>query len=290
LKIGAHIKSAGGIENVFDRAAAMGAEAVQLFLSAPQQWRPPSFTEEQVAAFNSAREASGLPVFLHAVYLINLASDDPALLERSVRSLAQYLNWGARLGAVGTIFHVGSHKGAGFEGALQQICRLMGETLAGSSRDSLLIMENNAGQGGGVGSTFKELGALVRGLDNDPRVRICIDTCHAFAMGYDIASREGINRTMEEFSREIGLDRLVAVHANDSKMPLGGVRDRHANIGDGYIGYDGFRSILAHPSFANVPFLLEVPGIDGSGPDKENIQRLKTIREETRVAASPSGQ
>jgi deoxyribonuclease-4 len=140
-------------------------------------------------------------------------------------------------------------------------------------------MENNAGQGGGVGTKFNELGDIIRGLDGDPRVRVCMDTCHAYAMGYDIATKEGCELAMEEFDREIGLDRLQIVHANDSKMPLGGLRDRHANIGDGHIGRDGFATVMAHPAFANLPFVLEVPGIDDQGPDRENVDRLKQIRD-----------
>jgi deoxyribonuclease-4 len=154
----------------------------------------------------------------------------------------------------------------------------MREVLDYANNEALLIMENNAGQGGSVGSTFNELGAIIKALDNNRRVRVCMDTCHAFAMGYDIASAEGCARTMEEFDQEIGLDRLEAIHANDSKMPLGGLRDRHENIGDGQIGTEGFATVMAHPAFARLPFILEVPGIDDGGPDKENVDRLKRIR------------
>jgi apurinic endonuclease APN1 len=286
MKLGAHIKSTGGCQNVFERAAAIGAEAIQIFLSAPQQWRAPVISDEQLESFRRQLAETPLPVFFHGVYLVNLGTEDEALLRRSVTSLTSYLEWGAKLGAQGTIFHVGSHKGAGFEAVTGQVCRLMREVLDAAPNDQLLIMENNAGQGGGIGSRFAELGAIIRGLDNDRRVRVCLDTCHAFAMGYDIASPAGCEATMAEFDREIGLDRLVAVHANDSKMPLGGVRDRHENIGDGHIGTDGFRTVLSHPAFADVPFFLEVPGLDGKGPDKENVDRLKRIRAEAAAAAS----
>lgn len=280
MRIGAHVRSSGGVKEVVPRALELGAEAVQFFISAPQQWRPPVISDEDAQAFRDAREGAGLPAFLHGVYLVNLASTEPALLGRSVGSLKLYMKWGNALGVEGVIFHVGSHKGQGFEAVAPQVCRLMRDVLEYAPDGCKLIMENNAGQGGGVGSTFAELGALIRGLDNDPRVGVCLDTCHAFAMGYDLASREGCERTMEEFDRYIGLERLVVVHANDSKVPLGGVRDRHENIGDGYIGYEGFRTILAHPAFRDVPFILEVPGIDGEGPDAENVARLKRIRAE----------
>jgi deoxyribonuclease-4 len=288
MRIGAHISSAGGPQRVFERAAEIGAEAIQMFISAPQQWKSPTLSDEQVTAFCEAHADASLPVFFHGVYLINLGSEDPALLSRSAESLTQYVKWAWKLGVVGTIFHVGSHLGAGFETVLPQVCRLMREIIDAASNRSLLIMENNAGQGAGIGSRFGELGAIIRGLDGDRRVAVCLDTCHAFAMGYDIATREGCELAMEEFDREIGLDRLVAVHANDSKVPLGGVRDRHENIGEGYIGLEGFRTILSHPAFAQLPFFLEVPGFEGHGPDRENIDRLKRIREE--VGAPGPGQ
>lgn len=284
MRIGAHIKSSGAPRLIFERALGMGAEAIQMFISAPQQWKPPAWTEADVTEFRAAHDqCPDVPVFLHGVYLVNLAADDPVLLNRSTGSLKQYLKWGSSLGVVGTIFHVGSHKGAGFEARREQICRAMLEALAYADNESLLIMENNAGQGGGVGCRFEELGAIIRGCDGHPRVRVALDTCHAFAMGYDLATKDGCEEAMGRFEREIGLDRLVAVHANDSKTPLGGVRDRHENIGDGEIGYDGFRTLMSHPAFRDLPFLLEVPGMDGNGPDEENINRLKRLRAEAGV-------
>jgi len=285
LRIGAHVSSAGGPQNVFPKVAEIGAEAVQLFISAPQQWRLPNLKDAQVEAFKEARAAAGIPAFFHGVYLMNFASQDPAILEKSVASLTSYLQWADRLGVVGTIFHVGSHLGAGFDAMLEQMCRLLRQCLEAANNQSLLILENSAGQGNCAGKDFSELGALVRGLDKDPRVAICLDTCHALAMGYDITTREGCEMAFEELDREVGLDRLVAVHANDSKMPLGGVRDRHENIGDGHIGYEGFRTFMSHPAVRDVPFLLEVPGLDNKGPDAENVARLKRIREELGIPA-----
>jgi len=258
----------------------IGGEAVQLFISAPQQWRLPALKDEQISAFREQREAADIPAFFHGVYLMNFASQDPAILEKSVASLTSYLQWADKLGVVGTIFHLGSHLGAGFEPMMKQMCTLLRECLEGAPNETLLILENSAGQGNCVGKDFAEIGAVIRGLDNDPRVAVCIDTCHAYAMGYDISTREGCELAFEEFDREVGLRRLVAVHANDSKMPLGGVRDRHENIGDGHIGYEGFQAFMSHPGVQDVPFLLEVPGLEKKGPDAENVARLKKIREE----------
>lgn len=287
MRIGAHVSSAGGPANAVPKAVAMGAEALQVFISAPQQWRLPALSDEQVEAFVAAKEAAGFPVFFHGVYLMNFGSQDEAILEKSVAQLASYLDWAGRLGIAGTIFHVGSHLGAGFEAVLPKVCELLRSAMERSPNDSLVLLETNAGQGNCIGRTFGELGAIIKGLDNDPRLAVCLDTCHVFAMGYNIADREGCELAMAEFDREIGLDRLRAVHANDSKMPLGGVRDRHENIGDGHIGYDGFRTLMSHPAFAQVPFLLEVPGIDGKGPDRENLDRLKKLRTEAGAPGRP---
>ncbi|MBA4180551.1 MAG: hypothetical protein C0506_08195 [Anaerolinea sp.] len=279
MRIGAHVSTAGGPLKAFERAAAVGAEAIQLFISAPQQWKAPAISAEVVAAFNDARQQAAVPVFFHGVYLINLASQDEALAPRSVDSLASYLDFGARMGVEGTIFHVGSHLGRGMdEACVAQVSRLLKQVLDRSPAESKLILECNAGQGGCIGGTFTELGLLIREAGGDPRLAVCIDTCHAFAMGYDIRTNEGCAAVMAEFERDIGLERLVAVHANDSKQPLGGLRDRHENIGDGHIGLDGFAAVMRHKAFAAVPFLLEVPGLSGAGPDIENVMRLKAIR------------
>jgi deoxyribonuclease-4 len=282
--IGAHVSSAGGPQKVFPKAREMGLEAIQLFISAPLQWRAPSISDEQVEAFLSAKSEFDVPLFFHGAYLINFGSADEAILDKSVASLAAYLRWAGRLGVKGTIFHVGSHLGAGFEAVLLQMCARMRQALDEAQNESWLILENNAA-GGTVAAELRRTGRLIRGLDGDPRVRVCLDTCHAFAMGYDVATPTGCAAAMDEFEREVGLDRLVAVHANDSKTPLGGIRDRHENIGDGHIGYDGFKAIMAHPAFAGIPFLLEVPGMDKKGPDAENVNRLKRIRDEL---ASPA--
>jgi apurinic endonuclease APN1 len=149
----------------------------------------------------------------------------------------------------------------------------------------LLILENNAGQGNCIGGKFGELGALIRAVDSHPRAAVCIDTCHAYAMGYDLATESGCSAAMVEFDSEIGFGRLAAVHANDTKQPIGTFRDRHENIGVGHIGTDGFRCLMSHAAFRDVPFLLEVPGFDGSGPDAKNVRRLKAIRKELGIEA-----
>jgi deoxyribonuclease-4 len=283
MRLGAHVSTQGGLDKAIDRAQAMGAETVQIFGSAPQTWRRRDASPEEIAAFREKAAAADVePVFLHAVYLINLAAADPANLERGVASLIADLELCAQIGAKGSIVHIGSHKGAGLDAVFPQVVAAIRRVMENTPPEAWLILENSAGMGGSIGASFSELAAVMRELA-DARIKVCLDTQHAFAMGYDVASAGGLQATLAEFDREIGLGKLVAVHANDSKVPLGGGRDRHENIGEGAIGREGFRVIMAHPAFRDLPFILEIPGFGNLGPDRENLDILKGIREEALV-------
>ncbi len=282
MKIGAHVSTAGGLITAFDRAEAIGAECVQIFESAPQQWGTARLEDAQVDAFRERMAASGLgPLFIHGKYLMNLASADAKILKTSTSTLRSSLNIAGRIGAKGVVFHTGSHKGTGFESVLEQVCAAATTALTEADNDALMIFENAAGQQGTIGSKFSDLGQILKRVDN-PRAKVCIDTCHAFAAGYDFSNAEGVATALEELDREIGFGNIAAMHCNDSKGALGSGRDLHENIGEGNIGRAGFEALLAHPALADVPFLLEVPGykIDGAGkgPDKPNIDLMKEIR------------
>jgi deoxyribonuclease IV len=281
MKIGAHVSTAGGPATCFDRAEAIGAEAIQVFLTPPQQWRSSKFDEAQIAEYRERAARSEIEdVFVHGVYLINLAADDVPNLNRGIGSLKSALTSCSQLGIKGVIFHLGSHKGQGLDAVFAQICKACQDVLEATPDDALLILENSAGAGGNIGSSWADLGRIIREVGN-PRVKVCLDTQHAYAAGYDFATAEGLETAMTEFEQEVGLDQLVAVHANDSKVPLGAGRDRHENIGDGLIGLEGFRRILHHRAFQHVPFLLEVPGFgEAKGPDKKNVDILKELRDE----------
>jgi deoxyribonuclease-4 len=281
MKIGAHVSTAGGPATCFERAEVIGAEAAQIFLTPPQQWRSSRVDEEQAEAFRErAKQSSCSPVFVHGVYLINLATTDQTMLTRSTSSLKSALNSCSQLGIQGVIFHLGSHKGQGLDAVFDQVCKACSEVLEATPEDVQLILENSAGAGGNIGSEFADLGRILRTVGND-RIKICLDTQHAFAAGYDLSSAEGLEAAMTELEQEVGFDNLVAVHANDSKVELGAGRDRHENIGEGYIGVEGFRRILHHRGFEDVPFLLEVPGFgESKGPDQANIDLLKKLRDE----------
>lgn len=279
--IGAHVSATGGLWTAVERAAEIEAESIQVFGSAPQQWRQTKHTPEAYARFREAREQAGLrEVWLHNTYLANLAGEDDEKWEKSIDSVVNGLTVAHHAGARGVVLHTGSHRGLGLAAVLDRVVAGIERILAAAPADVVLALENAAGQGGTIGKDFGELGMILRAADS-PRLAVCLDTCHTFAAGYNIATPEGMRETLAAFDREIGLDRLAVVHANDSKGPLGSTKDRHENIGDGHIGYAGFEVILATPELQRTAFLLEVPGIGGDGPDRENVQRLKDVR--TRV-------
>lgn len=278
MRIGAHVSTSGGIDKAIDRAIEIGAECVQLFPSAPQGWGFKFPDELTVAEFKrKAYENDIGPNVFHGIYLVSLGSDDLALVERGKASLIKYLNTAADLGVEGVIFHLNSHKGRGFDAVFPQVLESIQEVLADTSNDAKLIIENSAGMGNHIGSKFSEIGMFIKEL-SDSRVKVCLDTQHSFAAGYDLRTKATVEAVMDEFDRDIGLDHLVAIHCNDSKPDLGGALDRHENIGEGFLGTDAFESVLAHPAFKNVPFYLEVPGFEGKGPDAENINILKELR------------
>jgi deoxyribonuclease-4 len=280
MLIGAHVSTAGGPVTAFERAEAIGAEAAQIFLTPPQQWRSSKVDEDGALAFRERAAASSCgPVFVHGVYLINLATNDTSNLTRSTSSLKSAMTSCSQLGIQGVIFHLGSHKGMGLDAVFDQICAACKDVLDATPGDTQLILENSAGSGGTIGSRFADLGRIIRTVGS-PRIKVCVDTQHSFAAGYDLSSAEGLELAMTEFEQEVGFENLVAVHANDSKVELGSGRDRHENIGDGLIGREGFRRIIAHRGFKDAPFLLEVPGMDGKGPDQANVDLLKALRVE----------
>ena len=256
----------------------MGAEAIQIFSGAPYAWKRKNYTQAEVDAYRKKVEETGIePCFIHGLYLVNLASSDSALLARSRDALIGDMKAASLVGAKGVIFHIGSHMGAGYDAKLEQVVEYVQKVVENTPDDAWMILENAAGMGGAIGSRFAELGTIIR-ESGSGRVKVCVDVQHAFAAGHDVKTRPGLDKMLEEFERDVGLERLVAIHANDSKCPLGGGIDRHENIGDGHIGRDGFENLLSHPALTEVPFLLEVPGIEDHGPDKENVEVLKSLR------------
>lgn len=275
--IGAHVSASGGLHRAFTQAAAIGADAIQIHPSPPQQWGSPKPDDAAVEVFRAAHAAAGhIPFYFHAVYLLNFASDDAGLRRRSESSLASYLRLADRLGISGVIFHTGSHKGAGFEAMLPVMAGHLRAALERSEvTGARLLIENNAGAGGCVGARFDEIRALIDEIA-DPRVGACFDTCHAFASGYDLRTPADVATTLDTWDRTVGLEHLHVVHSNDSRGALGSNRDRHENIGQGEIGEAGFAALLGDPRLASIPFILEVPGA-GHGPDEGEVAALRRL-------------
>ena len=273
--VGAHVSTRGGVHNAISKALSIGADAFQIHPTSAQQWRMLELDTDGRATYRQLYVESGLRgQWLHAKYLVNLATPDPVLLRRSVESLVHHMVLAGDLGADGLVLHPGSHRGNGFDAAVGQIGSALREVLdrAGDAGTHLLV-ENSAGSGGCVGCSLEEVGRII-GAAASPRVRVCLDTQHLFASGYDVRSPETVAVTLDRFACDVGFEHLALVHANDSRRPLGSNADRHANIGEGEIGLDGFRALLADARLRAVPWILEVPG-DGDGPDLANVNRLR---------------
>jgi deoxyribonuclease-4 len=285
MYFGAHVKSSGGVWNAIANGTEIGCEAVQFFAGSPRTWAPTIYKEADAARFREARAASPIRfVLIHTIYLINLASAKEDFYEKSVTSLGGALAAAEQLGADAIVTHIGSHQGAGFEAGLERVQAGLRRVLAESEGSAVrLLLENTAGAGGTMGVDFEELGAIIAATGGDPRLGICLDTAHLFESGADIRAAAGLAETLARLDAACGRERLVALHLNDSKTALGSNRDRHENIGDGDLGDDGFRVIVNEPAFADLPGILEVPGLDGEGPDRENLARLR------RLAGGPAG-
>ena len=272
---GAHISSAGGMQNVPGRAADIGADAAQVFIQSARTWKPTNHRPEDLAVLRAAREDGRLQyIACHAIYFINLATADRDLLKKSRTALANTIDVANAIAADGIVLHVGSHLGRGLDATLPQIVKELGAALERLDGPWLLL-ENSAGAGGTIGRDPIELAAIINGLDH-PRLGMCIDTCHAYVSGVDVTDEAALDGLVEELDARIGIERLRCLHVNDALAPCGSNRDRHANIGEGELG-DGLAVTLSHPALADLPMLLETPGHDGKGPDAIEIAALRAM-------------
>jgi deoxyribonuclease-4 len=279
MYFGAHVKSSGGVWHAIENGMQIGAEAVQFFAGSPRTWKPTIYKDADSSKFRELRAESPIRfVVIHTIYLINLASANEDFYEKSLTSLVGALTAADQLGADAIVTHIGSHQGSGFAAGLERVQRGLRRALAESEGSAVkLLLENTAGAGGTMGVDFRELGQIIDAAGGDPRLGICVDTAHIFESGADLRTREGIDQVLRELDDGCGRDRLVMLHLNDSKTPLGSNRDRHENIGDGDLGEDAFRLLVNEPAFEDLPGILEVPGIDGQGPDAENLARLRAL-------------
>jgi deoxyribonuclease-4 len=281
--IGAHC--AGSIRAALGRAQEIGAECLQIFASAPQMWRAPSHKPEDVQTFVDGCRAAQLgPVFLHSVYLLSLASPNPDNVAKSIHSIKDHLAWADRLCADGLVIHIGSAGKEEYAVAEDRVVAALSGLLGEIDGQAKLLLETCAGQGATIGRSFEELARIIARLDDHPRLGVCLDTCHVFAAGYAIHEPDGVERMLGDLNQTVGLDRLKLIHANDSKGAFGSNVDRHENLGNGQIGEEPFARLVARSELTDVPFILEVPGFDGEGPDRPNIEFLKRLRAQGRLS------
>ena len=279
LLLGAHQSIAGGVEKALARGQEVGCDTIQIFVKSPNRWVSKPLAEENVAAFKEAVVETGIwPVFAHALYLINLATPDDALWRKSLGALADDLERCEQLGLPGLVIHPGSHMGSGEEAGIARIAAALDEVHARlPGYQAQVWLETTAGQGGHLGYTFAQLRAMIDGVNEPERLGICFDTAHAFAAGYELRTQEGYEATWAEFGGTLGLDRLRAIHLNDSKRELGSRVDRHEHIGKGLLGLEPFRFLLNDPRLYGIPMTLETEKGPDLVEDKENLAVLRSL-------------
>jgi deoxyribonuclease-4 len=280
MLIGAHVSPAGGPAKAVERGTERGARAIQIFNQSPRMWKPTVYTDEAVADFRSAMAESEVDALLiHAVYLLNAATEDEEIRRKTLTSLTTSLQAGDALGAVSVVLHPGSAKTGEVAPAIKRAGEVIAEALA-ESEHCALHLENTAGAGGTLGRSFHELAALIDAAGGDERLGMCLDSCHLYASGFDIRTEEGLTRTLDECDSVVGLDRLGALHFNDSVGALGSNKDRHADVGEGELGRDGCAVFLSEPRFDGLPVILETPGPDKKGPTAEELDLCRALRAE----------
>jgi len=277
MLIGAHVSPAGGPAHAVARGVERGCDAIQIFNQNPRAWKPTVYTDEQVADFRDAMASSRVDALLiHAVYLLNAATTDKEMRDKTRASLIASLRAGDALGAHAVVLHPGSALAGKVGPAIKRAGKVIAQAL-GESEHCALHLENTAGTGGTLGRSFEELAELIDVAGGSERLGLCLDSCHLFASGYDVRTEQELTRVIDECDQLVGVDRLGSLHLNDSQTPLGSNRDRHADVGEGEIGRRGCGVFLSEPRFAGLPCVLETPGPDRRGPTKAQITLTRRL-------------
>ena len=278
MLVGGHVSTSGGLVKAHGRAVEIGGEAMQIFNQSPRMWRPTSWKADDIAEFRSLMADGPIrSVVIHAVYLINLAAPEEDVRSKSLESMTHAVRVGDAIGADGVVVHPGSAKKDPLPEAMERIVEALRQVLEETSGCRVLL-EDTAGAGGTIGRSFEELASLIDGVGHKDRVGVCLDCCHLLASGYDIRTIDKLSSVMDEFEKVVGLDRLACVHVNDSQMPLGSNRDRHALLPKGELGREGLAAFLSEPRFEGMPALLE--GGEGQGADLQQVTLAKELRAE----------
>jgi deoxyribonuclease-4 len=274
MLIGAHVSPAGGLAKAIERGTERGCRSIQIFNQSPRMWKPTAYGEDDFAAFREAREASPVKgVLIHAVYLLNCASEDAEIRAKSLASLTHSLRVGDAIAATGVVLHPGSAKTGDPAKAVLRAGEVIREALAESERCELHL-ENTAGAGGTLGRSLQELADLLEAGGAGERLGVCLDSCHLLASGYDIRTNPGMDGVVREARRRMGAGRIRSLHLNDSQTPLGSNRDRHADIGEGELGEAGCGAFLSAPGLQRLACVLETPGPNREGPTREEVLRV----------------
>lgn len=276
--LGAHVSTAGGTSKAFARGSEIGCQSMQIFVKSPNQWRAKPPDPADVQRFHAERLALPQPVVAHAAYLINLASPKDDVYEKSRAALLDELQRCTAFGVDGLVFHPGAHLGSGEDAGIERIARAIDWILAEDPGiTTKVLLENTAGQGSTLGARFSELRRMIDLIDQDHKVGVCLDSCHAFSAGYDLSTEAGYRATFEEFAEVVGMDRLACIHLNDSKHPLGSGKDRHDNVGNGLIGMEFFARIVNDPAFESLALVLETPLGDDDLGHKRDLEILRGL-------------
>ncbi len=275
-RFGIHLSISGGVANAAARARELGCDAFQIFSRSPRTLKAKPLDSDDVSAFRAAVSESGLhPVVVHVNYLINVASPKDDTYQRSVDALTDELVRADILGAELVVMHPGNHVGSGVEAGTMRIAAAIDRAYEATGAKARLCLENMAGAGTELGTSFVELSMIIDAARCGPGLGVCFDTCHAYGAGYDVATARGLEAALAEAESAVGIDRIVMVHANDSRGQLGARKDRHEHIGEGMIGLAGFRNILARPELANLPFILETP-VDSPEDQARDLAALRS--------------
>jgi deoxyribonuclease-4 len=278
MLIGIHVSTAGGLDRAVERGIEREADAIQIFNQSPRAWRPTAYTDEELSEFRDALEGSRIEaVAIHAIYLINLSTPDRDLRRKSMASLTHALRIGDAIGSAGVVVHAGSRKEAPYDAAVVRAGREVGRALEASDSCPLLL-ENTAGTQGPLGRNFDELAEMIELAGGDSRLGVCIDCCHLFASGFEIGTPQAMSVLVDEIDAKLGMERVRCLHVNDSAVPLGSNRDKHADLGKGEIGRAGLRPFLAEPRFADLPALIETNRSDDPEHDRGEVRTAKRLR------------
>jgi len=278
MKLGYHVSISGGINKAIDRGQELGCEAIQIFISSPRSWNFDIPSKKEIDLFKKKWKKSDIKnIVSHSSYLVNLASKNSYIYTNTINSILSGLEASNRLGLLGLVTHIGSHKGEGITAGVEKASTAINTILDTYKGDSFLILEISSGAGDLLGKNFDELKLILDKVREKGRVGVCLDTAHAFASGYNIKTKEGLKKLVENIDQNIGLEKLKVLHLNDSKSDLGSNKDRHENIGTGYLGLNAFKNIVNHPKLKHLPGILETTDILSEYNGKTNLEILRTL-------------